>query len=101
MKDWFKRNWKQMLVLILSTGDFVVMHYHPEWHDWEALIAAFLATQGIRQLPITWTNAHATKVANKALLQVKYPVEKAEEDDHSSVIPNLEKPFQDSHNHHD
>jgi hypothetical protein len=71
MKDWFIRNWKQMFVLLLSTGDVVAMHYHPEWHDWEALAAAFLASQGLRLLPITWTQLHANQVAAKAVLMAK------------------------------
>lgn len=90
VKDWILRNWKQTLVLILSASDFVVLHYHPEWHDQEALVAAILLSWGIRLLPITVTQNHANEVANKALMQASF-----------RVIPNLEKPFQDSHNQED
>lgn len=55
-----KANWKQLLVSALSLVCAVILHLHPEWHDYVILFAGALGSIGITLWPIA-LNANTAK----------------------------------------
>lgn len=64
--NWLKRNYKQILVLVLSFGCAAVIHFRPDWRDTVLAIAAALGLVGVHLVPVTYGSSDAATPKPKA-----------------------------------